>query len=119
MKRWIEVDREIINDPRLQRLSPWIFKREFLAAVRGEESLFSEWIRLGPEHTNNSRPRASLWARLRAAVFIRDGRACKICGSVDRPSVDHIEPIARGGPSNLGNLQVLCVPCNSRKGARP
>lgn len=34
------------------------------------------------------------------------------------PHVDHIVPLARGGPDTEENLQLLCRPCNLRKGAR-
>lgn len=33
-------------------------------------------------------------------------------------SLDHIHPYSLGGEDTLGNLQTLCRPCNSRKGAR-
>lgn len=33
-------------------------------------------------------------------------------------TVDHIIPLALGGLTEPGNLQVLCGPCNSSKGAR-
>jgi hypothetical protein len=31
---------------------------------------------------------------------------------------DHVLPKARGGKDNLNNSQVMCQPCNSRKGSR-
>jgi len=31
---------------------------------------------------------------------------------------DHVLPKARGGKDNLNNSQVMCQPCNSRKGMR-
>lgn len=33
-------------------------------------------------------------------------------------TVDHIVPIAHGGPDDDGNLQLLCAACNSLKGTR-
>lgn len=43
---------------------------------------------------------------------------CKICGKNNKPSIDHIIPISKGGHDGLSNLQVLCVSCNSKKGNR-
>jgi HNH endonuclease len=34
-------------------------------------------------------------------------------------TIDHIEPVALGGTSHLGNLLVSCKPCNSSKGHKP
>lgn len=43
---------------------------------------------------------------------------CVECGSTDlRLAKDHIFPIARGGCDCIHNVQPLCDPCNSRKGA--
>lgn len=55
---------------------------------------------------------------LRTAVYDRDGRACLECGSDSDLSLDHIYPHSLGGTDTFDNLQTLCRPCNSRKGAR-
>lgn len=54
----------------------------------------------------------------RYMVYARDEWACKHCGATDALQIDHIHPIARGGSDDMDNLQTLCSPCNSRKGAR-
>ena len=43
---------------------------------------------------------------------------CVQCGAMDRQTVDHIVPLSRGGRHSIGNLQTLCVPCNSSKNDR-
>lgn len=64
------------------------------------------------------RIRKAIPSALRRAVYERDGYACLHCGATDRLSLDHIHPWSRGGEDTLENLQTLCRPCNSRKGAR-
>jgi len=46
------------------------------------------------------------------------GTPCAMCGSLDKLSLDHIIPLARGGRHSVGNLQSLCKPCNSSKGTK-
>jgi 5-methylcytosine-specific restriction endonuclease McrA len=43
---------------------------------------------------------------------------CIACGTTKRISVDHIIPIVRGGTHGIGNLQSLCLKCNSSKNDR-
>jgi hypothetical protein len=43
------------------------------------------------------------------------GKPCPLCGEpMRRPSVDHIQAIAAGGPQS-GPFQVICLPCNVAK----
>lgn len=44
------------------------------------------------------------------------GRACVRCGATGQLVRDHILPIYRGGDDGIGNIQPLCVSCNSSKG---
>jgi len=56
------------------------------------------------------------WAKLSRAM--REAHPyCKQCGTTKDLTVDHIIPLADGGPRlEPSNLQVLCRRCNSRKG---
>lgn len=42
---------------------------------------------------------------------------CQKCGSDGPLQYDHIKPVAHGGTSMFWNLQMLCSPCNNKKGA--
>ena len=55
---------------------------------------------------------------LRDRVFARDGYKCNHCHTTENLSVDHIVPVLSGGNDNIENLQTLCTPCNSSKGAK-
>ncbi len=54
----------------------------------------------------------------RNRILSRDGNQCRHCKSTQDLSIDHIVPIWSGGTNRESNLQVLCRPCNSRKGTR-
>jgi hypothetical protein len=63
-----------------------------------------------------------------AQVFERDGWQCRLCNQpIDRTakaphplsaSLDHVIPMARGGPHTYTNVQTAHFRCNSAKGAR-
>jgi HNH endonuclease len=68
----------------------------------------------GPERRAG---RPSIPQAVRLAVFQRDGGRCVSCGGDQGLEFDHVIPIALGGASTEGNLQLLCVDCNRAKGA--
>ena len=46
-------------------------------------------------------------------------RTCMYCGErklLRNFEIDHADPVVRGGSNDFGNLQLLCGPCNRRKG---
>lgn len=62
--------------------------------------------------------RAAIAEQVKVAVFERDRHACRRCGATSDLTLDHVHPWSIGGPDTPDNLQVLCRPCNSRKGDR-
>jgi len=62
-------------------------------------------------------PRGAIPDDVKQYVWARDGGRCRSCGSGVELQFDHVIPIAPGGSSVVDNLQVLCGPCNRRKGA--
>lgn len=49
-------------------------------------------------------------------VWERDQGRCVSCGSTIELQYDHVIPVALGGGSAAENLQIMCGPCNRRKG---
>lgn len=88
------------------------------------------WREANPDrvHTLNMRRRTRL-AQVehqdysRREIYDRDGGRCKLCG-VELPfksnafHIDHIVPIALGGPDIPANVQLACPPCNRGKHAK-
>lgn len=70
-------------------------------------------VRVYPERYGDIETR---WSKANyAAVFERDGKRCRYCGSTDSPTVDHVLPRSRGGGDELANLVAACRSCNCRK----
>jgi superfamily II DNA or RNA helicase len=66
-------------------------------------------------------PRRYFSASEVTAAWLAQDRKCRECRrDVPRDLVegDHIVPWSAGGPTSTGNLQVLCIACNRRKGIR-
>lgn len=56
---------------------------------------------------------------LKQQLMRRQNSRCAYCGnrfSAQYFDIDHMIPAAIGGPNDASNLQVLCGPCNRRKG---
>ena len=49
------------------------------------------------------------------ALILRDGKTCADCKSTKQLRIDHRHPLSLGGFTVMGNLQLLCFPCNSKK----
>lgn len=77
-----------------------------------------EWMNAEPVQRSGPYRKATISRSLSKAVFERDMYRCKKCGTHLDLSVDHIVPESKGGTLDMDNLQTLCRPCNSRKGAR-
>ena len=77
------------------------------------EGLLEEDVSRHHTHLNARR-----WARVRRAVFKRDGYRCRRCGRAGRLECDHVQPLDRGGdPWDMANLQSLCRSCHVDKTA--
>jgi hypothetical protein len=62
--------------------------------------------------------RESLSAAVKREVWRRDDGRCSQCGSRERLEYDHIIPVSQGGSNTVRNIELLCEPCNRRKGSR-
>ncbi|AWN24042.1 hypothetical protein DKM44_13015 [Deinococcus irradiatisoli] len=64
---------------------------------------------------HNQTLNASIPKVIRLAVIQRDGKRCAHCGATESLEFAHIVPPAQGGATVLGNVQVLCAYCITRK----
>lgn len=67
------------------------------------------------------RRRPTLRRRLIPIAVRRDvlgSGPCVTCGTAEQLTIDHKLALSRGGTDDRSNLQPMCKPCNSRKGAR-
>lgn len=71
-----------------------------------------------PEDRAPKPKKAVIGAELRIKVFERDMYRCLRCGDHRNLRADHVVPESQGGQATLENLQTLCAPCNSWKGAK-
>ena len=56
---------------------------------------------------------------LKRRLMRRQDDTCVYCGhrrTASSMDIDHITPVVRGGSNDESNLQVICRPCNQRKG---
>ncbi len=61
-------------------------------------------------------------AENRLKIFERDGYKCHYCNKqLTRfsSSLDHIQPVSKGGDNSFSNLITACLHCNSERGNKP
>lgn len=108
---WFRMYDAALYDIAVQRLPPDEFRAAFFAAIAGEETPFSRFIR-GPF----VRPEGAEWAAIRTRIFERDDYTCTYCGARGgKLECDHIVPVSRGGRHEDYNLATACFSCNRSK----
>ena len=75
-------------------------------------------------HLTTDKPtkRVPVSKRMRFEVFKRDSFECQYCGATPPGAMlhcDHIEPVARGGKTEMDNLVTSCEACNQGKSDVP
>lgn len=58
---------------------------------------------------------------LRMSIYLRDDGICAYCNSAlpdDDFTIDHVQPVCKGGGDEPENLTVACRSCNSSKGGK-
>lgn len=132
-RKWLEANRARHNarNARWRRNNPErarAMDRRTRQRRRAElDAAIREWRQRHPEKVAEyNRTRR---ARLRNALVIDFsidqlmdrlaywGNRCWMCGD-EANAVDHVIPLARGGPHCLANLRPACGPCNSSKGTK-
>lgn len=85
------------NDPEYRRkVYHWRRARQARIKLQGKPFTHAEWIELCERYDHR----------------------CLCCGQRKPLSPDHVIPVSRHGPSDISNIQPLCVDCNKRKSAR-
>lgn len=109
-----------------------IWHRECVQCGRAFVARFGFQVTCGPgcrDARRKAKDRAASAARYAGAkqarfdprtIFARDGWRCHICGELadtTTATLDHIIPVAHGGPHDPANVATAHGVCNSRRGA--
>lgn len=102
----------------------WVWEYSYQDVLTTYEDALNEIeFRKSKEHFKKIQ-RNKINDNIRFEVFKRDNYRCNICGVSPNEDgeitlhLDHIIPIAKGGDSDLNNLQTLCSRCNMGKKAK-
>jgi 5-methylcytosine-specific restriction endonuclease McrA len=88
------------------------YKRQHRDRYRWRDKVVSAAL-----HANKRAARFGVEGRLTADdvdALLRDA-ACHYCGSLERLGLDHVVPMAKGGPNEPPNIVPACRSCNARK----
>jgi len=120
MKRYREENKEVIC---LQR------SRYYQANIEQEQERKRKYHQNNPQASFNSSVRRRHRTKDLVPIdkttwlFImhRDRFTCQYCGTrltKETRTLDHVQPVSKGGSNEVGNLQASCRSCNSKKGIR-
>ena len=131
-RKWYQDNQQIARDSRRkwyqrnsgsvkERVKQW--KRDNPAAVKEGDRKYKQ---ANPEvitaikhrrRTRKTEAGGSFTAAEWKALIYHYGNKCLCCGRDNvKLTADHILPVAKGGSSNIDNIQPLCQSCNSSKG---
>ncbi len=103
-----------------KRAAAWY--RSYYAENREQEIARSKrWAANNPDRVNEyaARKRGARKGNADYSLIHElDKGICYLCGSTDRPTVDHLIPVDGGGDHDNHNLAIACLPCNSSKGRK-
>lgn len=102
-------------------------KREYIKSRERTIARAAKWNRAHPEVRRaavqrrrdrlGKKGRARVSREATAARRAMWGNRCWVCGA-HATQMDHVKPVAAGGPDLPANLRPICGSCNRRKGAR-
>lgn len=82
-----------------------------------------DWMARNPDRHRLTQRATEQRRRARGSDFDKDyaailiGDPCAYCGG-PADSIDHLEPVSKGGPGGWPNLTAACRSCNASKGNR-
>ena len=105
---------------RLKPVATRVWRGTVLVALWTADRLIDTMLLLQTGQRRNAPTRRMPWPKgLKERLMRRQRSLCVYCGrrySAHFFDIDHMVPAADGGSNDESNLQVLCGPCNRRKG---
>lgn len=109
---------------RIDTTAAWVARLRRLVPVT---SIAQELVRFDMQQLDNPEISGAEYQRgtlfeyeVREYLLEKFGRKCMYCAAQNTPlNVEHVVPKARGGTNRVSNLGIACIPCNTKKAARP
>lgn len=73
---------------------------------------------LSSSHNKKVRRTIKNYKEILKQLLVKYKFKCVKCQSKENITIDHITPVSKGGSDDPSNLQILCKPCNSKKGTK-